>query len=548
MESRSWIQEVADKVEAFHKAHHGDRAHIVCASGISPSGPIHLGNLREVMTVHFVADELRLRGRSVDHIHSWDDFDRLRKVPVGVPESYEENIGRPLSEIPDPAGEYPSYADRHIRQFQASLDQLGVRPRYIRQAAAYRSGRYVPQIKRAMEARQEISRELAKYQTKEEDDGDREAYYPFRIYCESCHRDSTRIQSYDTASASIQYACKICRHEAAFSLDERVPGKLVWKVDWPMRWQYEGVDFEPGGEDHSTPGSSYTVGKSLVQAVYGGVAPYYIGYGFVGAAGRTKLSSSLGSGIVPEVALRILEPPIIRWLYCRREPRQKFNIDFGQEVLRLYDEWDSLARRVAQGTAPALDPVLYQRSIETADGPVGSTPRAVSFRLLSSLADVTLGNTDEMLRVVANDQGYTGDAATLREDLEPRFSCAIRWSSEFLPQDERTIINPAFQAETYAGLSDLDRRGIHLLLEQMDDAWSLEGLTSLLYGIPKQLLGLPLDIKPTDELKQTQRRFFIALYQMLCSSDTGPRLPTLLLALKQGRVRTLLTPTDMLQA
>ena len=30
----------------------------------------------------------------------------------------------------------------------------------------------------------------------------------------------------------------------------RISGKLVWKVDWPMRWKHEGVIFEPAGEDH----------------------------------------------------------------------------------------------------------------------------------------------------------------------------------------------------------------------------------------------------------------------------------------------------------
>ncbi len=35
---------------------------ITVASGLSPSGPIHLGNLREVMTPHLVADEIRRRG------------------------------------------------------------------------------------------------------------------------------------------------------------------------------------------------------------------------------------------------------------------------------------------------------------------------------------------------------------------------------------------------------------------------------------------------------------------------------------------------------
>ncbi|MGV7591833.1 hypothetical protein PJI74_30085, partial [Mycobacterium kansasii] len=56
------------------------------ASGISPSGPIHLGNLREVMVPHLVSDELRRRGLQVEHIISWDDFDRFRKVP-NVPAS-----------------------------------------------------------------------------------------------------------------------------------------------------------------------------------------------------------------------------------------------------------------------------------------------------------------------------------------------------------------------------------------------------------------------------------------------------------------------------
>jgi lysyl-tRNA synthetase class I len=41
---------------------------LVCASGISPSGPIHLGNLREVVTAHLVAEALRRRGRQAVHL------------------------------------------------------------------------------------------------------------------------------------------------------------------------------------------------------------------------------------------------------------------------------------------------------------------------------------------------------------------------------------------------------------------------------------------------------------------------------------------------
>ena len=75
-----WVARFADEViaEADRRA---PGKTIVCASGLSPSGPVHLGNQRELMTPHLVADEIRRRGRDVRHILSWDDFDRFRKVP-----------------------------------------------------------------------------------------------------------------------------------------------------------------------------------------------------------------------------------------------------------------------------------------------------------------------------------------------------------------------------------------------------------------------------------------------------------------------------------
>jgi lysyl-tRNA synthetase, class I len=54
--------------------------------------------------------------------------------------------------------------------------------------------------------------------------------------------------------------------------------------------------------------------------------------------------------------------------------------------------------------------------------------------------------------------------------------------------------------------------------------------------------GLPIDTPRTPELAAAQRVWFILLYQLLIGKDTGPRLPTLLLALGQDRIRHLLTP------
>jgi lysyl-tRNA synthetase class 1 len=58
--------------------------------------------------------------------------------------------------------------------------------------------------------------------------------------------------------------------------------------------------------------------------------------------------------------------------------------------------------------------------------------------------------------------------------------------------------------------------------------------------VPKLSAGLPLDAPPTPKLKVAQREFFRLLYRLLIGRDTGPRLPTLLLAIGADRVDKLL--------
>jgi lysyl-tRNA synthetase class 1 len=79
-----------------------------------------------------------------------------------------------------------------------------------------------------------------------------------------------------------------------------------------------------------------------------------------------------------------------------------------------------------------------------------------------------------------------------------------------------------------------------MLVEQLADHWSLEALTRLVYDVPKLSIGADLDAPPTEETQKAQRAFFVNLYQLICSSDTGPRLPTLLLAIGREKACQLL--------
>jgi len=319
----------------------------------------------------------------------------------------------------------------------------------------------------------------------------------------------------------------------------QVAGKLAWKVDWPMRWAYERVTFEPAGVDHSSPGSSFTVGAELV-ALFGGEMPLHFGYSFVGTSGSAKMSGSAGGAPTPADALEIFEAPLVRWLYARRRPEQAITLAFDAEVGRVYDEWDALTRRVADGKADAAAQAVFTRAASTSDGPLPVTPRPLPFRTLASVVDITAGDEAQILRIVRD--LTADDPVTSLAEVRPRLDCAQAWVAEYLAPADRTQVRDTPDVDTLAALPDSERDALKLLTEGMLADWSYEGLTTLLYGIPKLQLGMPITAPPTPDLRTRQRAWFVVLYRLLIGKETGPRLPTLLLALGQDRVRALLTP------
>ncbi|WP_182607253.1 lysine--tRNA ligase [Streptomyces alkaliphilus] len=575
-----WVSRFADEVIAEAERRAPGKT-IVCASGLSPSGPIHLGNLREVMTPHLVADEIRRRGLAVEHIISWDDYDRFRKVPAGidgVDASWEEHIGKPLTFVPAPPGSpHPNWAEHFRAPMEAALAELGVEYRGISQTSQYTSGAYREQIAFAMRERGRIDAVLDRYRTKpgagagakggkgtkggkgagqqvpadaaelaavegsgaaEEDDGGSGAagYFPYKPYCTVCGRDLTTVTAYDDDTRDLAYTCA-CGHGESVNLNTFDHGKLVWKVDWPMRWVYEGVVFEPSGVDHQSPGSSWVVGGQLVTEIFDGEQPIGPMYAFVGITGMAKMSSSKGGVPTPADALEIMEVPLLRWLYARRRPNQSFKVAFDQEIQRLYDEWDALGRKIDEGRAQPGDIAAHRRAVSTAAGELPATPRPVAYRTLASLVDITTGHEEQLARILRDLDPER--PITDPDEVRPRLDRAARWVATRLPDEQRTRLRTEPDAELLAGLDDARREELRLLVEGLDTHWSPEGLTSLVYGIPKVMAGLEPEAKPTPELKLAQREFFVLVYRLLVGRDTGPRLPTLLLAAGPDRVRAL---------
>ena len=296
-----WSEEIAQRIIERNP----NKEEYVCAAGVSPSGSVHIGNFRDVATPLFVVKALQKKGKKAKLIISWDEYDRCRKIPANVQavvgNSYDKYIGCPYVDIPDPWGCHENYAKHFEDEFLRGIAPFGIKLDCRYQAELYRSGAYTDAILESIRKRGEIFEILDSFKTKDasksaeelkaEHDAEKAAYSPVSIFCPECHTDFTTITAFNEDGTEADYTCR-CGHKGHFNFLENHNCKLGWKVDWAMRWRHEGVDFEPGGKDHSAPTGSYNNSKQIAKKVFGHEAPIYQGYEFIGIKGMTGKMSS----------------------------------------------------------------------------------------------------------------------------------------------------------------------------------------------------------------------------------------------------------------
>ncbi|MFP4118356.1 MAG: lysine--tRNA ligase, partial [Candidatus Woesearchaeota archaeon] len=320
-----WADSVAKRVIAFK----GERESYTVAAGITPSGTIHIGNFREIITVDLIARAIRDAGKDARYVYSWDDYDVFRKVPKNMPKQdmLKEYLRKPIVDIPDPYETEESYARHHEVEIEEALPKVGIEPEYLYQAQKYRNLEYVEGIKTALQNKDKIKMILDKY--RKEPLGDN--WYPLLGYDPETNEDDVEFSDYDG-----EYGLKMRKKGAEewkdIDIREAPFIKLPWRVDWPMRWAHEKVDFEPGGKEHSTEGGSYSTAKDIVK-LFDWTAPEYEKYDFItikGAGG--KISSSSGDVITIKDCLEIYEPALLRWLFAGTRPGTEFAISFDLDV------------------------------------------------------------------------------------------------------------------------------------------------------------------------------------------------------------------------
>jgi len=434
-ESFFWGDLVADEVIKRKR-----KKNYVVESGISPSGTIHFGNFREIMTVDLVKRSLEDKGKSVKFIYAWDDFDRLRKVPNNVPKEFEKYIGMPYCWIPDPFGCHKTYAEHFEKEFEESLNPVGIKPEFIRQHEKYENCEYAEEIKVAMNARAAIKAILDKYREHNLE----KSWYPLSIYCEKCKKDSTSVTEYD-GEYTVSYKCK-CDHKDTIDFRKKGIVKLPWRVDWPMRWNHNNVDFEPGGKEHSTPGGSITTAQEIIKEVWAKEPPVYKKYEFIilkGVGG--KMSGSLGNIISLTEVLEVYEPEMVRWMFAGTRPSAEFFVSFDLDVIKNYEDFDRL-ERMYYGKEEAKNEKEKEKNkriyeVSCIGQASKKMPIRIAFRHLINLLQIHNKDIEKVITIEELEKGANLDK------LRTRAKCALNWLEKYAPEEFKFEIQEKLHPE-----------------------------------------------------------------------------------------------------
>ena len=387
---------------------------------------------------------------------------------------------------------------------------------YRHQAEMYRSGAYRKHILTALDKRGEIFDILDSFRTQDAQEGEREAYYPVSIYCSECGRDTTEITSYSDDTHSAKYECK-CGHCGDFDFTKDSNCKLAWKIDWPMRWMYEGVDFEPGGKDHAAPGGSYDTSRVIAEKIFGIQAPMFKGYEFIGIKGTTgKMSGSSGLNLTPDALLKIYQPEVILWLYSKVEPNKAFDFCFDDGILRQYFEFDKQYNQYISGEADERTHSIVDYCLLT-DKKIQTVPMGLLVQL-GSIVDFNVPMLETVFEKIGQPYKY--------EDFAQRLDLAKNWLENCAPENANKLL-PYRNWDIYNALSEDGKKMISILHDYLKNSeYTLDELNTELYAIPKKIYG-----EDNPDIKTLQGAFFKSVYQLLLGKEKGPRLYLFLYAI-----------------
>jgi lysyl-tRNA synthetase, class I len=492
--SKAWPFEEARKVLSRLKRIPKPTGAIIFETGYGPSGLPHIGTFGEVARTTMVRHAFRVL--TEDKIPTRlicfsDDMDGLRKVPDNVPnkEMLAEHLGKPLTQVPDPFGDHPSFGQHNNARLRAFLDTFGFDYEFLSATDCYISGRFDVTLLKVLENYDAIRDVILPTLGPER----RATYSPFLPISPTTGKVlQVPIVDRDVTGGTVIYKDPDTGKLTQVPVT-RGHCKLQWKADWAMRWAALGVDYEMAGKDLI---DSVRLSGHICRILGRQQPEGFIYELFLDEKGE-KISKSRGNGLTIEEWLTYASPESLS-LYMYQSPRKAKRLYFDV-IPRAVDEYIGhlAAYPKEEPAAKLMNPVWHIHQ--------GQPPRAelpISFALLLNLASAS--NSEDRDVLWGFIRRYAPDATPEQHPLlDQLVGYAIRYFHDFVKPAKHYR---APSDKERAALADLEAR-----LAKLPKTVLAEEIQAQVYAVGKEHGFEPL------------RDWFAALYEVLLGQTQGPR-------------------------
>lgn len=473
---------------------------LIVSSGVSPSGMYHVGHSREILTADAIYRAVRESGRKIRHLHFVDDIEALRKRYPYLPESYEQEAGKPLYMIPAPDGKSKSYADQYFNDFYESSVKLGVDMEVIRTSELYSSAKFSKYIELAINKKTEIAEILKRVSGREVG----ESWVPIQIVDESSGKLNTaKYIGFNAETSKVHYIGFDGNEH--FADIKKGDVKLDWRLDWPARWKIYGVNIEGFGREHATKGGSYDTGSVIAKEVFGIDPPYPVPYETINLKGETKkMSSSLGNLITLKESLQFIPAEILRYFTFKSRPEKQLLFDPGMGLYVLMDEYAKTESETINGGEPEFKRAWQIANLSGNEHVISTVP----FSHMVTAYQSTRGDV-ELIKQILTRSGHERAVETQLESIEREIKYIAVWLDKYAPDNIKFDLQDNLPA---LDLSDNQKKFLELLSIKLEDSdMKPEVIHSAVYDS-----SLETQIKPAEAFK--------LIYRLFLDRDQGPKV------------------------
>jgi lysyl-tRNA synthetase class 1 len=517
MENVFWADKIADEIIHREKYTYVDKPYELpkkpsIKTSSSLSGVLHIGRLTDMIRGEAVYRALKDKGVPAEFIYVAEDMDPLRKIPKGVPESYREYLGVPVTDIPDPHGCHDNYGEHHISDFfKVFSDFVEEEPVKYSMREEYKKGSFDWAVREALEKAKEVRDIIDSFKTEPMP----KDWIPYQVICENCGKImTTKVTGYE--DGKVKYVCrdydfktetaKGCGYEG-----ELVPGgkngKLVWKSEWAAQWKRWDVVGEGAGKEYIVPNSAFFVNAHICEKVFDYPATTPIFYEHI-MIGGGKMSASVGNVVYPKDWLEIAPAEALRLLFLKRITKSR---DFKwEDTPQLMDELDRLERDYYSDKGDEHSRRLYEL---VSMGKEKYEPR-VPYSIAAMAWQIGQGDEKNIEKALGR-LGYE-----LNDKTREILPLAGNWASKFGEMIEVQEEIP----ESAKDLSEKQKEALAEIAGLLDDEWKPRDFAKEMFSIAKSK-----GMKPPE--------LFKAIYTTILGKEKGPKAATFLLSLDKDFVQ-----------